>query len=56
VIEEEKQEELTAFLKEFEGGGDLDEVLDEAFDEFGDYYSEEEIRLMRIKFIADFAN
>ncbi len=56
VIEEEKQEELTAFLKDFEGGGDLDEVLDEAFEEFGDYYSEEEIRLMRIKFIADFAN
>ncbi len=57
VIDEEKQDELIAFFQEFEGGGDLDEVLDEAFEEFGDdYFTEEEIRLMRIKFIADYAN
>ena len=56
VIEQEKQEELIAFLKSFEGGGNLDEVLDEAYEEFEDFYTEEEIRLMRVKFIADFAN
>jgi len=56
VIEEEKQEELVDFFREIEAGGDIDELLDEVYDEFGDYYSEEEVRLMRIKFIADYAN
>ncbi len=56
VIDEEKQEELMDFLGEFEGGS-LDEVLEAAYEEFGeDEYTEEEIRLMRIKFISDMGN
>ena len=30
--------------------------LDDAMDELGDDYSEEEIRLVRIKFLSDMAN
>lgn len=52
-IEEEHQEVLTDYWRESESGD-----LQEAYDEFEDDpdYTEEEIRLMRIKFLSDFGH
>ena len=51
LMDEESQEELFDFFFLLET---ID--LDEALSEYGDVYSEEEIQLMRIKFISDMAN
>ena len=52
VIEEDHQEELLDYWRDSESAS-----LDEAYEDFGDdEYSEEEIRLMRIKFMSDFGH
>ena len=52
VIDEEKQEEVYEYLREAETD-DIQAALKELGE---DDYSEEEIRLMRIKFISEFGN
>ncbi len=51
VIDDDKIDEIYDYFKESET-----DDLDEAIDELGDDYSEEEIRLVRIKFISEMAN
>ena len=53
VIEEDHQEALLDYWRTSESAS-----LDEAYEEFADDpdYTEEEIRLMRIKFMADFGH
>ena len=51
VIEEEHIEDIYEYFKESET-----DSLAEAIDELGDEYSEEEIRLVRIKFLSELAN
>ncbi len=52
VIDDERQDDITAYFKE-EAESDS---LEEALEELGDEYEEEEIRLMRIKFLSEFGN
>ena len=51
VMDEERIEDIYLYFKE----SDTDN-LEDAIDELGDEYTEEEIRLVRIKFISDMAN
>ena len=51
VIDEEHIEDIYEYFKESET-----DSLDEAIEELGDEYSEEEIRLVRIKFISELGN
>ncbi len=51
VIDEDRLSDIYAYFKESET-----DDLDEALDELGDDYTEEEIRLVRIKFISEMAN
>jgi ATP-dependent DNA helicase RecQ len=52
VIDEEKQDEMMEYFKESES-----DSVEAALKELGeDLYSEEEVRLMRIKFISEFGN
>ncbi|MGZ3899744.1 MAG: ATP-dependent DNA helicase RecQ, partial [Bacteroidia bacterium] len=52
VIDEEKQEEVMEYFKESET-----DSIQAAMKELGENdYTEEEIRIMRIKFLSDFAN
>jgi ATP-dependent DNA helicase RecQ len=51
LLDEDQQEEIFDFL--MESDSDKMSVL---LDEFGEDYSEEELRIMRIKFISDIAN
>lgn len=52
MLDEEKQEEIVDYFREAEN-----DSVEAALDELGeDEYSEEEIRLMRIKFISEFGN
>jgi ATP-dependent DNA helicase RecQ len=51
VMDEEHIEEIYSYFKESETDG-----LETAFDELGNDFSEEEIRLVRIKFISELAN
>ena len=48
IMDEEDQEELIDYFKESE-----DDDLDSAIDEYGSVYSDEEIRLMKIKFLSE---
>ncbi len=50
-MDEDCVEELFEFFSESE-----DESIEAAISEFGDSYSEEELRLIRIKFLSDIAN
>ena len=50
-MDEDCVEELFEFFSESE-----DESIEAALSEFGDSYSEEELRLIRIKFLSDIAN
>lgn len=52
VIDDDHQADITAYFKE-EAESDS---LEEALEELGDEYEEEEIRLMRIKFLSEFGN
>jgi ATP-dependent DNA helicase RecQ len=54
-IEETMDEDCVEELFEFFSDSD-EEGIDSALVEFGDSYSEEELRLMRIKFLSDVAN
>lgn len=51
MLEEDQQEEVYDYFKEAE----TDSISD-AMDEFDDEYSEEELRLMRVKFLSEFGN
>ncbi len=51
IMEPDKREEIYEYFREAET-----DTLDEAFEEFGDAYTEEEIRLIRIKFLSEMAN
>ena len=51
VMDEDHLEDIYQYFKESET-----DDLDDAIDELGDEYSEEEIRLVRIKFISEMAN
>lgn len=51
VIDEDRQEEIYAYFREADS-----DSLEEAYKELGGDFEEEEIRLMRIKFLSDFAN
>ncbi len=51
TIDEDRAEDIYCYFKESET-----DSLDEAIDELGDDYSEEEIRLIRIKFISEMGN
>ena len=48
MLDEDQQDEIFDWFKQSESG-----MLEEAYQEFGSDYSEEEIRLMRIMFISD---
>lgn len=52
VVDEEHQDDIEAYFRE-EAETDS---LDEALEELGDEYDEEEIRLIRIKFLSEFGN
>jgi ATP-dependent DNA helicase RecQ len=51
LIEEEDQEEVFEYFMEAET-----DDIDEALDEFEDSFSEEEMRMLRIKFMSEVAN
>lgn len=51
LLDDEQQEELFDYFK----GSETDDIQ-EAFREFGSDYSDEEIRLMRIKFLSEMGN
>jgi ATP-dependent DNA helicase RecQ len=52
VVDEEKQDEMMEYFKESET-----DSVEEALKELGeDLYSEEEVRLMRIKFLSEYGN
>ena len=52
LMDEEKQEEIMEYFKESES-----DSVEAAMKELGENdYSEEEIRVMRIKFLSDFGN
>ncbi len=48
ILDDEQQEEIFDYFKNSESGS-----LAEAYKEFGDEYTEDEIRLMRIKFLSE---
>ncbi len=48
ILDEEQQEDIYDYFRESENGD-----LNEAYREFGDEFREEDIRLMRIKFMSD---
>jgi ATP-dependent DNA helicase RecQ len=51
VMDEDHLDDIYEYFKE-----STTDSLDEAFDELGDDYTEDEIRLVRIKFISEMAN
>ncbi len=51
IMDEDSQEELFDFFKECQN-----DDLNEAYREFGEDYTEDEIRLMRIKFLSEMGN
>ncbi|MGM0478590.1 MAG: DNA helicase RecQ [Bacteroidota bacterium] len=51
ILDEDNQEEIYDYFSEAET-----DSLDEAYDEFDGDYTEEELRLMRIKFMSEMAN
>ena len=51
TLDDDSLDELFDFLKDSE-----DEGVDALIEEYGDAYSEEEMRLARIKFLSVFAN
>ena len=51
VMDEDRAEDIYEYFRESES-----DSIDDALDELGNDYSEEEIRLVRIKFISDMAN
>lgn len=51
ILDEERQEEILDYFK-----GTQEDNIESAVKEFGDDYSSEELKLMRVQFISDFAN
>ena len=52
VMDEDRMEDIYSYFKEESETDDLDEALDV----LGDDYTEEEIRLVRVKFLSEMAN
>ena len=50
-MDEERAEDIYEYFRESES-----DSIEDALDELGNDYSEEEIRLVRIKFISEMAN
>ncbi len=50
-MDDDRQEDIFDYFKESES-----DDIDEAIDELGNEYSEEEIRLIRIKFLSEMGN
>ncbi|NIK73653.1 ATP-dependent DNA helicase RecQ [Thermonema lapsum] len=55
LLEPERQEEIYDFFRSSETDS-IDEAFEDALAEFEDEYTEEELRLMRIKFISELGN
>ena len=51
ILDEEQQDDIFQYFKESEK-----DDLNEAYRELGSEYSDEEIRLMRIKFLSEMGN
>ena len=51
MLEEDQQEEVYEYFKEAKT-----DSISNAMDEFEDEYTEEELRLMRVKFLSEFGN
>ncbi len=51
VMDDDRQEDIFDYFKESES-----DDINEAIDELGNEYSEEEIRLIRIKFLSEMGN
>ncbi len=51
ILDEDQEEELYDYFLHA-----ASDSIEEALDEFGDDYSEEELRLMRVKFLSEYAN
>ncbi|MDD4609430.1 MAG: DNA helicase RecQ [Bacteroidaceae bacterium] len=51
ILDEDRQEDIYEYFRE-----STTDRLDEAMDELGDDYSENEVRLVRLKFISELAN
>ena len=51
VMDDDRQEDIFDYFKERES-----DDINEAIDELGNEYSEEEIRLIRIKFLSEMGN
>ena len=51
LLDEDQQEEISEYFMEAES-----DKIQDALDEFDGDYDEEELRLMRIKFLSDVAN
>ena len=51
ILDEDQQNEIMDWLRESD-----EDDLDKAYEEFGDDYEEEDIRLMRVKFISELGN
>ena len=50
-LDEDKQDDIYSYFMDAES-----DSLEEAIDELGEEYTDEEIRLMRIKFMSEMAN
>ena len=55
IMDDDQVEDIFSFFKE-SSMDNLDEALDDALRELEDDYSEEEVRLVRIKFLSELAN
>ncbi len=51
IIDEDKQEEIIDYFLSAET-----DSIEDAMDEFDEEFSEEDMRLMRIKFLSNYAN
>ena len=51
ILDEEHQEEIMEYFRECE-----EDNIEEAYEELGDEYTEDEIRMMRLKFVSEMGN
>lgn len=56
ILDDDEIEEIYDFFQDSADCDSLEEATENAFDEFGDVYEENEIRLVRIKFISEKSN
>ena len=51
LLDDDRQDDITDYFMSAET-----DSMEEAMDELGEYYSEDEVRLMRIKFMSEHAH